>query len=124
MLWMTPLCTRGVASCRFCGFPVAAGISVYQEPEPAYGGGVDLVERAVALLGPVHVVTDPILTGLAGILQRGIINAAGLLRHRNPCSCNCEKERKNGQFYPANRAAFNSSRGTSYNTHYVSRISA
>ncbi len=35
---------------------------------------VDLIERAIALLGPIAVVADPILAGSPGVFERGVVN--------------------------------------------------
>src|SRR4029434_10608882 len=49
------------------------------KPQPAHIGGIDLLERAVALLGPVRAVGDPFFTARASCLQKGVIDPPRLL---------------------------------------------
>ncbi len=54
------------------------------QTQPAHVGVVDLGERAIALLRPAQVVSDPFSRIPGGVLQRGIVDLFWLLRHHGP----------------------------------------
>ena len=64
-----------------CGFLVGLGtagrggnIGVPRQAQAADVARVDLIERAIALLGPIAVVADPILAGSSGVFERSVVN--------------------------------------------------
>jgi hypothetical protein len=54
--------------------------------EPADIGGIDLLERTEALLGPIHAMSDPFLAGRASGLEQRVIHLPRLLGESDPCT--------------------------------------
>src|SRR5262249_51347313 len=68
------------------------------EAELADVRGVDQVERAVAGFAGGESVADPVLTGLAGVLEGGVVDTAGLLGEGEPsCSHRARQGKSNRQ---------------------------
>src|SRR5262249_30292342 len=55
------------------------------DAEPAYVGRIDLFQRAVPLLRPVHAVSNPLISGLASGLERGVVYLTLLLSRNHRC---------------------------------------